>query len=93
MYIMAIPAGVNGTISTKWRCADDTADAVRQRELWTEFSSVLHGTVTSRNVEDIINIYEKVKPVLEQDVELEEFYKELRWFSERYQYQNIEFKR
>ena len=62
-------------------------------ELWEAFSEVLHGTITSQNVDDIIGVYEKLMPFLEENKMWWAFQEEFVWFSLQYQYYDIEFKR
>lgn len=97
IFMISIPALVKRDVLRRWQDIRRIALAENGERLCLEVSEVLHGTVSSRNVDDIIEIYEKVKPILERGDELagelRKFGKELEWFSARYQHQNIEFKR
>lgn len=97
MYMVAMIAMVERDVLKRWQDIREITETEKEEKLCSEVSKVLHGTVTSRNVDDIIDIYEKVKPVLERGDELAEelkgFKEELEWFLARYRYQNIEFKR
>ena len=93
IYMISIIAGVKGKVPKEWQRAGDILAVKKQKDVLSEISSVLHGTITNKDVDDIINIYERVKLVLEQDGELKELEREFVWFSVTYQYGNIEFKR
>lgn len=97
MYMVAMIAMVERDVLKRWQDIRKITETENEEKLCSEVSKVLHGTVTSQNVDDIIDIYEKVKPVLERGDELAEerkgFKEELEWFLARYRYQNIEFKR
>ncbi|MGN0466730.1 MAG: NB-ARC domain-containing protein [Lachnospiraceae bacterium] len=61
--------------------------------LLTVFSQKLHGAISDKNIDDVIGIYERLVPLLKKDSSLHGFSDELKWFSDTYQHQNIEFKR
>ncbi len=97
MYMAAIIALVEQNVLRRWQDIRESMEKENGERMRSMVAKVLHGTVTSRNVDDIMDIYEKVKPILEREDELARelkgFAEELEWFWARYQHENIEFKR
>ena len=97
MYMAAIIALVEQNVLRRWQDVRESMEKENGERMRSMVAKVLHGTVTSRNVDDIMDIYEKVKPILEREDELAKelkgFAEELEWFWARYQHENIEFKR
>lgn len=69
------------------------ADKDKEELLFSKFSAVLRGSINNQNIDDIVNRYERIKPILEKDKTLKKFADELEWFSASYQHKDIEFKR
>lgn len=93
LYIMAIFVVVHSDIS-KMVILKVEDYMLGKWGKWLElFSDLLHGTITDQNVDDIVDVYEKMMPLFQKNEKLKVFKEELEWFSAKYQHHNIEFKR
>lgn len=63
------------------------------KKLYNVFYKEIHGNISLGNIDNIIGIYEEARKMLEENIQFQEFYNELKWFSINYQHNEIEFKR
>lgn len=62
-------------------------------QLFEAFFHVLHSRTAEKNIDNVLMVYEGIKPVLEEDSRLKRFDDEVKWFLKEYQNREIEFKR
>lgn len=65
----------------------------KRNNLLCVLEKVIHGSISNDNIDDVIYIYNKLKPIFQKDTQWNDFQVKLEWFSKKYQYQDIEFKR
>ncbi len=53
----------------------------------------MHGIITAHEVDVVLEIYEKLAPLLEEEEGLLYMKEEMEWFLKVYQYGDVEFKR
>ena len=70
-------------------------DAARDTciRLAKEAARLLHGRITAHEVDVVLEIYEKLAPLLEEEEGLLYMKEEMEWFLKVYQYGDVEFKR
>lgn len=61
--------------------------------LFWEFSRALHSELASENLDMVVELSQRLEPMFGENGSFSAFEKEIKWFSETYQYANIEFKR
>ena len=93
LYLMAIFVVVHRDMSKIVMLKVENYMLGKWKEWLKLFSDLLHGTITDQNVDDIVDVYEKMMPLFQKSEELGVFQEELKWFSAKYQHHNIEFKR
>ena len=92
-YIIAMFVVVHSDISKMVILKVEDYMLGKWEELLGLFSDLLHGTITDQNVDDIVDVYERMMPLFQNNEKLKVFQEELEWFSAKYQHHNIEFKR
>ena len=92
LYIVAVIAALKPDIDAKSLRAKEAA---RDRciRLAKEAARLLHGRITAHGVDVVLEIYEKLAPLLEEEEGLLYMKEEMEWFLKVYQYGDVEFKR
>lgn len=92
LYIVAVIAALKPDIDAKSLRAKEAA---RDRciRLAKEAARLLHGRITAHEVDVVLEIYEKLAPLLEEEEGLLYMKEEMEWFLKVYQYGDVEFKR
>lgn len=63
------------------------------KELYNIFYKEIHENISVENIDTITDIYEESKKLFEKSSKFQEFHNELKWFSMKYQHNEVEFKR
>lgn len=61
--------------------------------LLERFRRALHGTMNAEIIDQVIRLYEEMLPLLRSNGDFAAYAQELKWYSETYQYRELEFKK